>query len=110
MRTPMTYTATSNCPSFGMQSQSSKHGGNNKHRRSERRQMERLTEQQVTLAMLEITQKEAQLLTIQTVDIVQALQQSRFQQALKQYEPLLERVRFLGGMLLRVANTTGRLT
>jgi polyphosphate kinase len=71
--------------------------------------MEKLSDQQVILAMLEITQKEASLLTIQTVDIVQALQQNRFQQALNQYEPLLERVRFLGGMLLRVNNTSGRL-
>jgi hypothetical protein len=72
--------------------------------------MEKLSEPQVILAMLAITQKEAQLLAIQIVDLIQAIQHNKFQQALEMYKPLLERTRFLGGMLLRAANTTSPLT
>jgi hypothetical protein len=70
--------------------------------------MEKLTHEQVIAVMLEITLKEAHLLMIQALDLVQALQQRRFQQALEDHETLSERVRFLGGMLLRAANTTSR--
>jgi hypothetical protein len=72
--------------------------------------MEKLSKPQLLLAMLEITQREGILLAVETADLLQAIQQSKFQHALKQYEPVLERVRFLGGMLHRVSTATGRLT
>jgi hypothetical protein len=72
--------------------------------------MEKLSEPQLILAMLEMTNKEGTLLAVQTADLLRAIQQNKFQQALKQYEPLLERVKFLCGMILRVSTTTGRLT
>jgi muramidase (phage lysozyme) len=48
--------------------------------------MERLSEPQLILAMLEMTNKEGTLLAVQTADLLQAIQQNKFQQALKQYE------------------------
>jgi hypothetical protein len=71
--------------------------------------MEKLTEQQLILALLNVTQKEAQLLAIQTMEIVQLVQESKFSRALTLHEPLVERVRFLKGMLVRAANTVGRV-
>ena len=67
-----------------------------------------MTEEQFIAVLLEITLKEAQLLVIQAVDLVQALQQKNFQHAFSNYEPLIERVQFLRGMLLRAVNTTTR--
>jgi polyphosphate kinase len=72
--------------------------------------MEKLSETQLTLAMLGMAQKEGTLLAVQTAVLLQAIQQNNFQQALKEYEPLLERLRFLGGILLRVSNTTAHRT
>jgi hypothetical protein len=71
--------------------------------------MEKLTEQQLILALLNVTQKEAQLLAIQTMEIVQLVQESKFSRALTLHEPLVERVSFLKGMLVRAANTVGRV-
>ena len=70
--------------------------------------MEKLTEEQLIAVLLEITLKEAQLLVIQALDLVQALQRRNFQHAFNNYEPLAERVQFLRGMLLRALNTTTR--
>ncbi|HEY4677953.1 MAG TPA: hypothetical protein VIJ01_12365, partial [Candidatus Angelobacter sp.] len=70
---------------------------------------EKLTEQQLILALLNVTQKEAQLLAIQTMEIVQLVQESKFSRALTLHEPLVERVRIPEGMLVRAANTVGRV-
>ena len=70
--------------------------------------MEKLTEEQLITVLLEITLKEAQLLVIQALDLVQDLQRRNFQHAFNNYEPLLERMQFLRGMLLRALNTSTR--
>lgn len=70
--------------------------------------MAKLTEEQLIAAMLEVTLKEAQLLVIQALDLVTAIQQSDFQHAFNNYEPLVERLQFLRGMLFRALNTTTR--
>jgi hypothetical protein len=48
-------------------------------------------------------------LVIQTMELLQLIQQSKFSQALTLHEPLMERMRFLRGILLRAANTMSRL-
>ncbi len=59
--------------------------------------MAKLTEEQLIAVLLEITLKEAQLLVIQALDLVQALQKRNFQHAFIKYEPLLERLQFCAG-------------
>ena len=68
--------------------------------------MAKLTEEQLIAVMLEPTLKEAQLLALQALDLVTAMQRKNFQHAFNNYEPLLERVQFLRGMLLRALYTT----
>ena len=70
--------------------------------------MPKLTEEQVMAVMLNITMKEAQLLVIQALDLVHSLQQKKFHQALTNHEPILERVQFLRGLLMRAGNSTSK--
>ena len=70
--------------------------------------MAKLTEEQLIQALVNVTEKEAHLLAIQTVELLQAVRQREFSVALTLYEPLQERVQFLRGMLLRALNTSTR--